>query len=106
MTKSVYDKENDIINIYMTSKKPYYSMELSNNVILDFSVTKIPIGIELLDASKVLSKLFKRKIEKKELENIHCIINHDDEIYAQFKIKNEEAKLLIPSSYESPVVRT
>ena len=58
--KFEYDKEVDAAYIYVAdailpgeSKK---TIELNNNIILDFDANSKLIGIEILDASKILNK--------------------------------------------------
>lgn len=109
MARVDYDEETDIVSIDFSSKKVFVSLEVSRRFIVDLSQNYVPIGIELLDASKVLSHLFGTKISKEELHKLHCTINEqaieqNKELYASFKLNQNEAKLLIPTNYDSPVI--
>lgn len=50
---SKYDANTDAL--FLKIKKPYFykeSVELTNNIMLDFSEDDIPVALEILDASK------------------------------------------------------
>ncbi|MFH0713514.1 MAG: DUF2283 domain-containing protein [Candidatus Micrarchaeota archaeon] len=104
-----YDEEGDIFTIDISSKKAYLSLEVSPDLIVDLAANHQLTGIELLNASEVLSKLFGINIKKSELHKIHCAINQDaiennEGLYATFKLGEKTAKVLIPTNYESPIV--
>ena len=109
MQRIDYDEETDTISVDFSSKKAYLSLEVSRRFIVDLSENHVPVGIELLDASKVLSNLFGTKISKQDLHKLHCTINKEairekKELYASFRLNDNEAKLLIPTNYESPIL--
>lgn len=58
--KLEYDKDADAAYIYlkypMGEGEAKSTIALNDNIILDFDVKKKLIGVEILDASKVLSK--------------------------------------------------
>ncbi len=50
-----YDMENDSLFMHITDKYEYKeSLELGNNIILDFDKNYVPVAIEILDGSKFL----------------------------------------------------
>ena len=62
-----YDNENDILFFHLAKDYNYdFSEFLDKLVVMDFDKNKIPIGIEILDASKVF------KSKKYLLNNISC----------------------------------
>ena len=104
-----YDEKSDSLSVDLSSKKAHVSLEVSPRFIIDLTASNQPTGIELLDASEVLSKLFGVKIKKSDLHKLHCKINEQairrkEELYATFELGNKTARLLIPTNYQSPVV--
>ena len=63
-----YDEENDILWIY-SGEKIKDSLEI-DNFIIDFSLENKVVGVEIFNASRILSKLTLKKITKKMLKNI------------------------------------
>lgn len=63
-----YDEENDILWVY-SGEKIKDSLEIDNFVI-DFSYDNKIVGVEIFNASKVLSKLALAKISKSALTKI------------------------------------
>jgi uncharacterized protein YuzE len=63
--KVTYDKEADAAYIYLKKISPgevKETIELKENIVLDFNSERKLIGIEILSASKVVPKgIFKRK---------------------------------------------
>jgi len=62
-----YDKDEDILNIQITEKEYWKSIELPNGVVIDISKDGSISGIEILKASKVFSGDVKSVIEKAKL---------------------------------------
>lgn len=60
MTKSkvLYEKEDDVLNIWL-SKKPYYHAIETDGVITHFMKDNEPVYIEVLDASRFLKETTK-----------------------------------------------
>lgn len=63
-----YDEENDILWIY-SGDKIRDSLEI-DNFIIDFSYEDKIVGVEILDASEVLSNMSLVKLSKNDLLNI------------------------------------
>jgi len=63
-----YDHENDILWVY-SGEKIKDSLEV-DNFIIDFSFDDKVVGIEILDASEIISNLVLSKISKEMLSNI------------------------------------
>ena len=104
-----YDEKSDSLSVDLSSKKAHVSLEVSPRFIIDLTASNQPTGIELLEASEVLSKLFGVKIKKSDLHKLHCTINkeairHKEELYATFQLGQKQAKVLIPTNYQSPVI--
>ena len=103
-----YDEEMDSLSVDLSSKKAHVSLEVSPRFIIDLTASNQPTGIELLNASEVLSQLFGTKIRKDDLHKLHCTINKEavqkcQELYATFQLGGKQAKVLIPTNYQSPV---
>ncbi len=64
-----YDRENDILYVY-SGEKVKDSLEIDNFVV-DFSHNNKVVGIEIFDASKILSKLVLVKINKDILSKVN-----------------------------------
>ena len=59
-----YDKEEDILNIELTTGSGYWkSIELPNGIVIDIGEDSKIKGIEILKASKVFSGDVKRVLE-------------------------------------------
>ncbi|MFH0929098.1 MAG: DUF2283 domain-containing protein [Candidatus Aenigmatarchaeota archaeon] len=63
-----YDYENDILFLYKDGKVKD-SMQMDDFVI-DYSFDGNIVGIEIMDVSKMLRKLYKKRITKKLLKSI------------------------------------
>lgn len=63
-----YDEENDILYVY-TGEKVKDSLEI-DNFVLDFSENSKVVGVEIFNASKILSRLTLTKISKSDLSEI------------------------------------
>lgn len=63
-----YDEENDVLYLY-TGEKAKDSLQIDNFVI-DFSSENKIVGIEVMDASKILSELSQTDLSKEALSKI------------------------------------
>lgn len=102
-----YDSDADAIAIGVGMKKPDHSVELTEHIIVDLTRDLKLVGIEILDASAEISKIFNRAVGKREMKQLLCEIKREpkNEYLVQFKSpqKNERANLLIPL-YKSPII--
>lgn len=102
-----YDPEADAIALHLGSQKPDYTVELTEHILVDLTSDSKLAGIEILDASEEISKIFNRAISKDEIKNLLCEIKQEpkNEYLIQFRSaqKNESATLLIPL-YRSPII--
>ena len=62
-----YDKEEDILNIQLTGKEYWKSIELPNRIVIDISKDGSITSIEILKASKVFSGDVRKVIEHANL---------------------------------------
>lgn len=58
-----YDKEEDVMNVQLSEKQYWKSVELPNGIIIDIAKDGSIIAIEILHASKVFSGDVKKVIE-------------------------------------------
>ena len=66
-TKEIwYDKEADVLNVEITPKEYWKSIELGNGVIIDIAKDGSMTSIEILNASKTLRGEARRIIESAE----------------------------------------
>ena len=61
--EQIYSKEEDVMNIQVSDKPYWKSIELPNGIVIDVSKDGSIIAIEILHASKVFSGDVKRVIE-------------------------------------------
>ncbi len=99
-----YDEETDSLYVNASSRKAYLSAEISPRISVDFSSSKNVVGIEILDASKVLSELFASKVPKAKLKKLLCSFSEGDALYVDFELENRHARLAIPRAYKSPIL--
>ncbi|MEK6852499.1 MAG: DUF2283 domain-containing protein [Nanoarchaeota archaeon] len=64
MPETLYNKEEDILNIQLKEEGYWKSIELPNGIVLDISKDGSIIGIEVLRASKLFSGDAKKVIER------------------------------------------
>ncbi len=62
-----YDKDEDILNIQITEKEYWKSIELPNGVVIDISKDGSISGIEILKASKIFSGDVRKVIDQAKL---------------------------------------
>ena len=65
--EQTYSKEDDMMNIQLSSKPYWKSIELSNGIIIDVSKDGSIIAIEILHASKVFSGDVRKVIESAKI---------------------------------------
>lgn len=98
-----YDIQNDSLFMYITDDYNYKeSVELGNNVILDFDENNVPVAIEFLDAAKLLKV---QKFSLKHLVKLNMEINIDDEsitLDAEFKVLVHQKEVPAPVKIEVP----
>jgi uncharacterized protein YuzE len=61
--KVKYDRENDVLTIRFSEKKIVESDEVQKGVIMDLDESGLVVGIEILDASKMVEVLTKFEYE-------------------------------------------
>ncbi|MFH0884151.1 MAG: DUF2283 domain-containing protein [Candidatus Micrarchaeota archaeon] len=101
-----YDPDADAISIAVGTRKSDATMELSEHILVDVSNDWKLVGIEIIDASAEISRLFNRAVGKEEIRHLLCEVREApaDEYLVQFKTQKsgESANLLIPL-YRSPI---
>ncbi|NYZ77561.1 DUF2283 domain-containing protein [Candidatus Micrarchaeota archaeon] len=101
-----YELDADAVVIEIDMQKSDYTIELTEHILVDVTSDMKLVGIEILDASVELSKLFNRAVSKDEMKQLLCKIKQEpNEYLVQFQSpkKNESANLLIPL-YRSPLI--
>lgn len=99
-----YDEEADALYLAVSSKKAYLSLEVSPRIAVDLSHSKNVVGVEVLEASKVLSEVFGFKVSKEDLGRLNCKINESDAIYLRFRLRGKSSSLALPKTYASPLL--
>lgn len=98
-----YDFQNDSLFMYITDEYEYKeSIELGNNIILDFDKNDAPVAIEILDAAKVLNV---EKFSLNKLKGLIMEISIEEDtitIKAEFKVLLHQMELDAPISLEVP----
>jgi len=64
MVKVDYDQKWDVLYIYKENEKAKFSIEALNNFVIDIGFDGKVVGLEILNASKVL------KVAKNQLKNV------------------------------------
>jgi len=108
MKKNIsYDPDVDAISVEISPKKSDVTVELTEHILVDMTNDKKIVGIEILDASKELSRLFGRVLPKKEIQQLlyHFEPAPKNDYLIQFESpqKKERANLLI-ILYKSPIL--
>ena len=102
-----YDPEADAISFNVNLKKAHYTIELTEHILVDMSNEGKIVGVEILDASDELSKIFSRLVSKAEIKQMLCQVKQkqDNEYLIQFKSpkRNQVVNLLFPV-YKSPLI--
>lgn len=52
-----YDRENDILYIVIREGNEHHFVEAADGIIVEFNVRNQPIGIEIMDASRVITSV-------------------------------------------------
>ncbi len=103
-----YDEEVDIITISITNQKSDFTVELGEHFLIDMTNNDELVSIEILDASKELSKIFGRLVPKDEMKLLLCNLNEEPKseylLHFQTQERKESANLLILPIYKSPIV--
>jgi len=102
MTKD-YDYLNDSLFLYVKHEHDYKaSMELGNNIILDFDTEYVPVALEILDASKVLG-IDKFALKRDFGLDMQIGINQDSiTISATFKVFKHQKLINAPVNATIP----
>ena len=107
--KFSYDEENDDLFTRLEGSKSAGAVEVGD-FIFDFDKDRNLVGIQILNASEVLSKLVKRIVGLKDIKGMRGeIINFRNmtafEIEVSFKDGKERVPIIIPRiKKESPVL--
>lgn len=105
--KVQYDPEYDIISAETRGKKVYQTIEFSEHVLVDISEDGIALGIEILDASEEISKLFNRVVKKEEMKQLLCYIKsepHKEYLISFESPDQRKTASVMFSLYRSPVL--
>ena len=98
-----YDYQNDSLFLYIEDEHEYKeSIELGNNIILDFDKYYVPVALEILDASKILG--IEKFILKKGFKlQMQIRINADSiSIQATFKVFKHQKLINTPVNATIP----
>ncbi len=102
-----YDPEADALSVALGSIKSDITIEFTEHILVDMTNDGKFVGIETLDASEEISKMFSRIMEKSEIKQLLCEIRQElnNEYLIQFKSPrdNQLVNLIIPL-YKSPII--
>lgn len=102
-----YDPEADAISLEVQETKAHYTVEFNEHILVDMSSEGKIVGVEILDASDEISKLFGRVVSKTEIKQLLFNVKQKPDGYSiQFsspKKNNQIANLLFPV-YKSPLI--
>jgi len=66
-----YDKENDDLFIYLEGAKSKGAVEIGN-LVIDFDENENLVGLEIFEASEILSKFLSRVIELSKIKGLEA----------------------------------
>lgn len=98
-----YDSDSDSLYFGLSSKKAYYTLEISERIGVDATRAGQVVGIEILQASQMLSELFKKAVTKEKAKRVLYSITEGDAINLDLKLDNKRVKIALPRPYSSPV---
>jgi uncharacterized protein YuzE len=103
-----FDPEADAIAVAISAKKVYRTIELTEHILVDVTDSGQIVGLEILDASEEISKLFGRAVSKAEIKDLLCQIRQkpNDEYLIQFSSpkKNNQVATYLFQLYRSPLI--
>ncbi|MFA4945935.1 MAG: DUF2283 domain-containing protein [Candidatus Micrarchaeia archaeon] len=102
--KPEYDESVDALYIKFSSKPAYFTVELSPRIAVDVNRDGRTVGVELLDASRVVSDLFQKTVSRGQVKRILCTVSEKDAVYLNFELEGARASLAVPLAYKSPVL--
>ena len=102
-----YDPEADALSVALGSLKSDITIEFTEHILVDMTNDGKFVGIEILDASEEISKMFSRIVDKNEIKQLLCEIRQEpnNEYLIQFRSPrdNQLVNLIIPL-YKGPIV--
>ena len=102
-----YDEEADSLYVQISSKKPFLTFEVNERLAVDITQSNIPVGVEILEASRFVSELFGKHVSKEKVASMLCRVSSSDQLYLDFELAGagrQHARVAIPTVYESPIV--
>jgi uncharacterized protein YuzE len=100
-----YDSESDSLYVNVSAKKAFITLEWSPRIGIDLSKDNQVVGVEILDASKVISDLFHKAVTKEKTKKLLCKIDQKDALYLKFELGKDKAALIVPKPYKSPITQ-
>jgi len=103
-----FDPEADAIAVEVRTEKAYRTIELTEHILIDVSDSDQVVGLEILDASEEIAKIFGRVVPKAEIKQLLCQIiqKPNDEYLIQFNSpkKNNQIATFLFQLYRSPLI--
>ncbi|MEW6035316.1 MAG: DUF2283 domain-containing protein [Candidatus Micrarchaeota archaeon] len=103
-----FDPDADALAVELSAKKAYRTIELTEHILIDVSDSGQVVGLEILDASEEISKIFGRVVSKAEIKQLLCQIRQkpNDEYLIQFSSpkKNNQVATYLFQLYRSPLI--
>lgn len=108
MKPVTFDPEADAIAVAISAKKVYRTIEFTEHILVDISDSNQIVGLEILDASEEISKVFGRVVSKAEIKQLLCQVTQkpNDEYLIQFNSprKNNQVATFLFQIYRSPLI--
>ena len=103
-----YDSETDSIYFKIRNLNVYETVEFNANILIDVAHRNEKlVGIEIVDASRFISKLFVEKISKETIKDrlkMHLNVEREEEITLDFELGRQRYAYAIPRAYSSPIL--
>ena len=99
-----YDPEADSGYLSLSPKRADITLEIGERIGVDFSKDKKVVGIEIIDASSLISEILGRAISKENVKKVICKATQSDAIYLDFEYGKHHGRYAIANPYKSPLL--
>lgn len=100
-----YDEESDCIYFKIGKLHAFETVEISRNVVVDLAKKGGITGVEIIGASRFISRVFARKVSAKSIKSsLKMAIRNQEELVLDFNLNGKSVSYAIPKQYVSPIV--
>ncbi len=100
-----YDEEADCIYFKLGKVHAFETVEVNQNVVVDLAKKGGITGVEIIGASRFISRVFAKKISARTIKSaLKMTIKTKEELVLNFNLKGKSVAYAIPKQYVSPIV--